>query len=575
MNDRRHRAFHWAVIFATPWLLLAVNPNLFVTPYTNKWIDPWLYTGFFLSLPEHFARWGDTYYATRLSWLLPGFALHRLFSPVVANYVLHIGFFYVLLFATYFLVTSGINRTTAFVVTLLVAWNPEVLGAIGWDYVDGAVITYFAVSLLCLEKASADGSRTWLWGVAAGAGLACMATANLVATTLWPICGLFLLLRVGASRWRRVFAILGVAAIGASAMFAAFGLANQQLGGRFLFLQPSVVFAGTRMWLPSPWDVEGMAWLPDSPALILPAIATLGAVLALAGRAPVARSFSGSLQVTFLVATVWWVIHSALWTHSIHIFYYTSYLVPLALVTLAVHPYSPLKIIPGLRTGHALALELATLAVLVVHLLFLRHGDAWAWKSVGSTLNAAMSTRYGINAYVGCAVAGVALISLRLVRARWFQWPAFLLALLMAYSSVPENFAIWSLPRVKDDLALTASVHEYIRRHLDPNRSFRMWYRIVKGEPRPYRNISSSYLWGYVLVNEAMPLLEPNPPTPLDANAQLVLMAANQREVETARAALRKVGFVYSPQVQQEFGPPDIRFQVIIGGLSPVAASGE
>jgi hypothetical protein len=145
----------------------------------------------------------------------------------------------------------------------------------------------------------------------------------------------------------------------------------------------------------------------------------------------------------------------------------------------------------------------------------------------------------------------------------------------MAYSSVPENFAIWSLPRAKDDLAVTASVHEYIRQHLDPNRSFRMWYRVVTGEPRPYRNISSSYLWGYVLVNEAMPSLEPNATAALDAKVQLVLMAANQREVEAARAALQKVGFVYSPQVQQEFGSPDVRFQVIIGGLSPVAASGE
>ena len=49
MSDREHRVFHWAVIFATPWLLLAINPNLFITPYTNKWIDPWLYTGFFLA----------------------------------------------------------------------------------------------------------------------------------------------------------------------------------------------------------------------------------------------------------------------------------------------------------------------------------------------------------------------------------------------------------------------------------------------------------------------------------------------------------------------------------------------
>ncbi len=203
MNDRRYVAYHWAIILATPFFLLALNQNLFINPLTNQWIDPWLYTGFFWSLPDFLERWGDTYYATRLSWLLPGFAVHRLFSPLVANYVLHIVFFYVLLFSVYSLVTSGINRTTAFVVTMLVAWEPELISAMSWDYVDGAVITYFVVTLMCLEKASSS-THTWPWALASGAGLTCLASANLVATTLWPVCALFLLLRVGVARWRTI-----------------------------------------------------------------------------------------------------------------------------------------------------------------------------------------------------------------------------------------------------------------------------------------------------------------------------------------------------------------------------------
>ena len=233
-NDRRYAALHWAIILATPFLLLALNPNLFINPLTNNWIDPWLYTGFFWSLPDFMARWGDTYYATRLSWLLPGFAAHQLFSPLLANYVLHIAFFYLLLFSTYALVTSGVNRTVAFVATMLVAWGPELISAMSWDYVDGAVITYFTISLLCLERASLSDTHRWQWAAAAGASLVCLASANLVAITLWPVCGLFLFLRVGAARWRTALAIVAVAAVGAAAAFAVFGLANQQLGGRFL-----------------------------------------------------------------------------------------------------------------------------------------------------------------------------------------------------------------------------------------------------------------------------------------------------------------------------------------------------
>ena len=141
MSDRRYVAFHVATILATPFLILAVHANLFINSNTNAHIDSWVYTGFFLSLPEHLARWGGTYYATRLSWILPGFAAHQIFPPVLANDVLHLAFFYVLLFSVYSLVTSGINRTTAIIVTLLVAWNPELLASMSWDYVDGAVIT--------------------------------------------------------------------------------------------------------------------------------------------------------------------------------------------------------------------------------------------------------------------------------------------------------------------------------------------------------------------------------------------------------------------------------------------------
>ena len=102
----RYVAYHWAVILATPFLLLAINPNLFINPNGNNYIDPWVYTGFFLSLPDHLIVFPGSYYATRLSvaaWLR---CTSGLLSPLVANYVLHIGFFYLLLSAVYCLIAQ-------------------------------------------------------------------------------------------------------------------------------------------------------------------------------------------------------------------------------------------------------------------------------------------------------------------------------------------------------------------------------------------------------------------------------------------------------------------------------------
>jgi hypothetical protein len=567
MSERRYVAFHWALILATPFLILAVDSNLFINPNTNFLIDSWVYSGFFLSLPDHLARWGDTYYATRLSWLLPGYAAHQVLPPLVANYVLHFGFFYVLLFSIYALVTSAVHRTAACIATLLVAWSPEVIAAMSWDYVDGAVITYLAVTLLCLEKASSSPNR-WQWAAASGAALTCLGSANLVATTLWPICVLFLVLRVGFVRWRSVLAILAVAAVGAVATLAVFGFANQMLGGQFLFFKPSVSYASTRMWVPSPWDVEGLGWLPDAPFLILPAVAAFGAIVALVGRFRTLRTFSGSLQAIVLTAVVWWVVHSVLWSHSMHLSFYISYLLPLGLLALALHPDSPIHLTPS-RLQRAAAMQLAILGLLIVHLLVFRGGDI-AWATAASAVGVALATPFGINAYVAFAIASIALVALRFVRTPWFRWPAFLVMLVMPYSSVPSNWASPDTAHLQDDFAVSVSAHRFIGQHLDQNRGLRMWYALAPNEPRPFKNISSTYLWGWTLVNEAMPTLAPAQAALLAPDTQLVMMAARRGEVDAAQQALQAFGLEYVPRVQHEFTGRGSNFWVIIGEMSRI-----
>jgi hypothetical protein len=570
----RYVAYHWAVLLATPFLLLTFNPNSFINPNGNGYIDPWVYTGFFLSLPDFLIVYGGSYYSTRLSWLLPGYAVHQVFSPLVANYILHIGFFYILLAAVYGLITAGVNRTTAFVVTLLVAWNPQVIGSMSWDYVDGAVITYFTVTLLCLEKASSSVRHSMRWAVASGAAMACMVIANLVAATLVPICCLFLMLRVSVARWRTTTAILLVAAAGAVATLAVFSHTNWQLGGRWLFLAPSFDYATTAMWQPSPWDVTGVSWLADAHFLLLQAVASLAAILALASRRRNLDSFAGIVQLIFLVAAGWWVIHSTLWTHSIHVSYYTSYLVPLGLIALALIPDSPLVSLASLRTRDAVTVELATLAALIsAHLLVFRWGDL-SWSAASRALVAAFPDVQPINAISAFAVCAIALVLIRFVRSRWLQWPAFVLTLWVVCGSLPTYFVTAAAPHVTADFATVVAAHRYLWEHLDNNRKLSMWYALASDEKRPLRSIASTYLWAWRLVNENLPMLSEKEVTDMLArDGQLVLLVPDPGDADVAKRALRKFDYDYTPREQKQFGPANASFWVVVGDLSRIEKS--
>src|SRR5262245_48976680 len=57
-------------------------------------IDPWLYTALFVNFDFTYSHFVLTYYATRLPWIIPGYLLNLIFSPVTAYYILHIAFFF-------------------------------------------------------------------------------------------------------------------------------------------------------------------------------------------------------------------------------------------------------------------------------------------------------------------------------------------------------------------------------------------------------------------------------------------------------------------------------------------------
>jgi hypothetical protein len=315
--------------------------------------------------------------------------------------------------------------------------------------------------------------------------------------------------------------------------------------------------------------VTGTSWLTNAHFLILQAAASLAAALALASRRRNIDSFAGVIQVVFLVASVWWVIHSILWTHSIHVTYYSSYVVPLGLISLVLIPDSPLAKLASLRQRDAVALELATLAALMgAHFLVFRWGDL-SYSAASRALVGAFPNAPPINAISAFVICAVALVSIRFVRSRWLQWPAFVLTLWIAYGSLPGYFLPASVPRVKEDFETVVSAHRYLWEHLDNNRTLSMWYALAPDEKRPLRSIASTYLWAWRLVNENLPMLTEKEATDmLTRDGQLVLLVNDPGDADVVKAALRKFDYDYTPQDQKQFGPATASFWVVVGDLS-------
>jgi len=240
-------------------------------------------------------------------------------------------------------------------------------------------------------------------------------------------------------------------------------------------------------------------------------------------------------------------------------------------LALAMQPDSPLVSAASFRPRAIVAFELLTLGALIAaHLLVFRHGD-FAWTAAVNAIATAFPNFYRFNTIVAFAICSLALLSLRFIRATWFRWPVFVLMLWIAYGSVPTAMPIAGVPHVREDFALTVSAHRFIGQHLDLNRPLRTWYMIAAGEQRPFRNISSTYLWGWALVNEAMPALESSQAATLAPTTQLVSLVADHAQMDAARQALRRFGLDYTVEVERQFGAGDSTFWVVIGGVSRIA----
>jgi hypothetical protein len=235
------------------------------------YLDPWFYLGFFRNLANFKgAAFPFTYYGSRLSWILPGALIHSLYSPVIANCVLHLAVQSVATVSLFTTLRLAAGARRAFLTTMVCAVNPWLWNATGWDCVDGAGIAYCLLTMALLTSAAVRPVKRWTL-LAAGMSLAALIYTNLFWVALAPLLPLGYIAL--AWMWRRTPVIRSFLSLclwfgaGCVILTGAFGGINWMLDGHFWFYAPSVL-AGLGLmnlnyvWFQSIWINHVLApWL--------------------------------------------------------------------------------------------------------------------------------------------------------------------------------------------------------------------------------------------------------------------------------------------------------------------------
>jgi hypothetical protein len=320
-----------------PVLVLWHRDNVLFTPARHT--DPWFYLGFFRNL-ANFKRdlFPGIYYGSRLAWILPGYMVHKLFAPVTAAWILHLGVHTAAALSCFAILQITAGARTALLGTMVFSVNPWLWAATGWDYVSGPGIAWTLAGLAFLTHAAAHPSRKWSL-FAAGVALAGMVHTTFFLLAFTPLLPLYYVGMTRAS-WRQAALFCLWAGAGFVTATAALCAVNYRLDGHLWFWTPSIaasrtltttfkwpklaIFAGGRL----------VAWL------WFPALSIVTAMALLPGR--LKQEFKGAnaaallLSADLLLASAYLVYQQSRGIPALGYYFHSSYVMPFVFLVIGI-----------------------------------------------------------------------------------------------------------------------------------------------------------------------------------------------------------------------------------------------
>jgi hypothetical protein len=503
--------------------LLLILPALVLLPNTSYiysppgMLDPWVYYGYMRNfIAFKGGLFPGTYYGSRLSWLLPGFAINRIFPPVAANYILHLAVFYTAVFAAYALVKRMMGRRAALLTAILLGFTPAFWAAAGWDYVDGSGIAYCLLAM-ALTAAAAAHPRNRLLLTAAGAAYACLIYSNIVWLVFSPVFP-------ALYAWQRPFANRRLAAGLASFVlwFAAgwaivttvLGAINYFVEGSFWFYAPSVLFSISTMGGPNPWKAKDYSWVRTAYWLALPAIGcTISGIVC--ARRVFAKTRPPDRATVFFAVNLLYsagilVLMEARGRPALQLYYYASYLIPGTTLLLGAALFDQFAFFSArwfrVMTGAAIAAGVG---------IWWFSAFRWGYVAVFKTL-------------VYLFAAGVLTL---ICGAVWRRHPVAVAAAIFGFGSVcivtkamggspPGNSTAAAFRRIVAGM-------EAVERGRRDN-PVKFWFSQEDPNSAEFHSINACYLWAFVYMNFQFPYLEP---TRTLANGSVIVVPSSRPDI--------------------------------------------
>src|SRR5579864_995432 len=137
-------SWHGALLASLPLAQAALDHRWLFDGFSR---DPWIYYGYFRFARVYLHEAWNEYYSSRLSVILPGYALRALLPAVPANLVLHLGLYACAIAAFHGSARIYAGRRCALLASVVLACQPFFLRAIGSNYVPGFGLAYYLLAL--------------------------------------------------------------------------------------------------------------------------------------------------------------------------------------------------------------------------------------------------------------------------------------------------------------------------------------------------------------------------------------------------------------------------------------------
>ncbi len=529
-----------AVEKVLPLLLVLLVPLLVLTGDRSLifnhpgYLDPWIYYALYYNLATLTTLFPAAYYPSRLSLVLPGYVVHHVFSPVIANYVLHLLIWLAAVAGLYVVVKQVAGRRSAMVAATVFGFCPYVWRAVGWDYPDGIGNAYYLLTMAFLTLAAAYDAAARRYLVLAGITCAGAVYCNLTWAFLVPTFGPYwFLVRKARGYPLSLGRTLLYSAAGFLLLSLVLAIVNYKVSGFYLFYLPSILYAINGIQGPSTYAAPDNRWILTSPWLYLPMAAVAAGLFSLVHfrwrRSDVRARMVVTLYVNLLCCAGVLVAWELAGQPLLQIPYYASYLLAPTFLFLGVAAFQVPETLP---TGRFYLLLAAVIAA-CSWVWWDPTGVTWQWLVRPSwtplvvlaiAAVVAGAAFEGRTIAVSVAVLGASLLALN-ARTAGLWWEG---------RSAAETEAAYR--RIVEGIEIGISA-------APPAGMIRFWYDDADRHGDEFNSINSSYLWGPTKVSAQYP----NPPQTPTLGLTAILSSLPDRERSAtfvkAQESLRRIGF--------------------------------